>query len=483
MLFAESHLLKACARGDVDFLRGFHEEGGNFAVVSELGWGPLHYAIRSDSFECVYFLVSNELADIRVKAFGHTCMDLAIDHDVSCYIIRFLLENDHNFYFMKYYLSYDPLSKSIRQSFVTQSTEIFETIVDTLKNMDYTALNIFLDGSLGILRFETAAQESISMKIFEKLMSVEYNENNFIVYTTRNMLSNRRWAKECLCKLAVEKWYLVERNEHRDLVRLLIENRDCGIDYYHMLILYSNAFFDHAFKLRSNLRDFLKINLDKIYRDIIDQYLNIAWRSIDATNIQEDFFRFFFPEPIDKKITSIEWLHVTKIGENVQINSTAADECREKFIKIWEGDVAVIRQFLHAMMPFSVDISGDFYLSLIRESINVTKNGLNAAANYAISGTELHDIQRQRANLEKLLCELDDDEELANFCVDQKYRVKSSLQSLCRTQIRRSLLSANANKKHSELVNNIRSDLGLPNTPRGRKIKRFLMFNYSDYDF
>lgn len=180
-----------------------------------------------------------------------------------------------------------------------------------------------------------------------------------------------------------------------------------------------------------------------------------------------------------------------KIGEKIEIDMTRFSNWTET------------KQMLGVFMPFSTEITADVYLAARREQLNDIKADMKEhilqAANHQLRrfGNERaaewsEAFQHNCTAITEELRKLDDDD-LEKYCVEGAFRVKSTLKSLCRAKIRKSLLRPKLNgvkKSHSELVENIRC-LELPKTFQKysksktlpKSIQRFLLFNYSDYDF
>lgn len=126
---------------------------------------------------------------------------------------------------------------------------------------------------------------------------------------------------------------------------------------------------------------------------------------------------------------------------------------------------------LCAAMPFSMDITADVSIENIITEIGQRRQFLEELE-------MKEEIKKFDAHWGKELPSLDGgDPILLKFCIGGKFRAKSSLASLCRAEIRKSvLISMGTEKSHLQLVKNIRS-LALPET-----LVQFLLYNYINYD-
>lgn len=469
--------LTACEHGDISFLRKYvkdHRERKDFCVVDRDGWGPLHLAVFSNSLKCVRTLLTTKLVDIHlIGNFGDTCLDVGIGNNVSCDIIRLLLENDPNFYLIGRNFGSHPISLAT-----------METIIDTLQQMRYPFSFEFLNASADHLRFQT--EKSKSIKIFKKLILLVVNETSASSSTDmhRVYLALMQFPfeiSECLFKWCIERWHLTERNEHRQLVRKLLDDPALGFHQNVIFFLHSELHslglnytnYDSRFYLRNTLDCFLKLNTAN--RAIIDEVTNVLWPKVNMREFNRTFYLTLLENranpKIFRKMTSIEWLDTTKIGDKLEIEAVV-------FYNILD-----VKTILNALMPFSTEVSADVHLPWIRKELDLLKNGLarNIEEFRAHEGNRdvLQRWERCHSDAVGQLLRLNDDDELVKFCINGNYRAKSNLKSLCRAEIRRSLLRKSNGEKihHSQLVKNIRS-LELP-----ASLQQFLLLNYSDYDF
>lgn len=323
VLFAKSDLLRACRQGNADFLRTFVEEHQfekYYAIIDENGWGPLHYAVDSDSAECVEILLSTGLVDIRSttqswKLDHLTCIDIAI-RKASSNILRLLLQNDPNFYLIE------------KLCYRRMTTDMVEVLMDTLEKMSFPFTFGFITSIAEILPFKTDTEKVNSFRIFEKLVGLVADEksNSFMQDMCNALLRCPYETREHLFEWCVQRYHLTEANQHRELVRRLLENPDFGFNHHIIFGLHSQInsigfsgnstispiyFFDKIFDC------LLKIDVSN--RDIVKEVTSMIWPKVNNRQFNNAFY-FTLRENEDKqriynKITSIEWLDITKIGE------------------------------------------------------------------------------------------------------------------------------------------------------------------------
>lgn len=92
-------LLAACRRGDYEFIKSYtrrHLKAHSYRITDNHCWGPLHHAVYNNSLACVELLLSlGNLVDVRAQTFeGQTCLIVGIVHNASSDIIRTLLRHD-----------------------------------------------------------------------------------------------------------------------------------------------------------------------------------------------------------------------------------------------------------------------------------------------------------------------------------------------------------------------------------------------------
>lgn len=479
----ENALLNACRRADVDFLRKFIQENRTeaaFAIADTYGLGPVHYAASSRSYECVKILLETKLVDIQFKS-GHprawTCFDVAI-HRQSWDIARLLLNHDPNF----------DLVRKINDR-LPRYAKFIESLLDLLEEMSFPFSNDFhlLALLARALTFESDDAKTRSMTIFSKLIGlvVDEAENNFMQGIFVALQQNRAKDNKHLFMWCIERWYLSERNKHRDLVQKLIDNLDAGFDIYTILCLHSDidsttvpgyATFYTRQIFESILNGLLQSSVDRevVNGVIVALWPKVDWRSFSAF-FREKLYGVNFRVAPDAaaKMISIEWLDMMQLGDKLNLDSMVCTNTSQ------------LKTFLKALMPFSTKaIAADEYLERLRE--------------YLIKSKANSDRQRPTPEvwwygnyleLVEDLRRLDEDDELGKYCAEGAYRARSTLKCLCRTEIRKCLLRSRT-IPHSQLVENIQS-LELPesfhkyskrrNLPKS--IQRFLMFIYSDYDF
>lgn len=459
VFFENSDLLRACKESNVPDLRRFiedHREKEDYNIVDEAnGYSPLHYAVESDSLECVKVLLSTRLLHIPSEAdewlIDHiTYLDMAIGRD-SFEMVCLLLEFDPKFYSIKELIDRHSSQKAL-------SLKMIEVIVETLESMKFPFSIEFMASIAKSVHFRTFDTDK-SIEIFKRLvvLVVDDARDGFMHRFYELFFRYPLKIGETLFEWFIAKWYLTEDNEHRNLVQKLMENPQFNFRPRVIFVLHSKIEFIERIPFIDVLDCLLEV--DVAHQAVVREVMTILLPKVDLDKFKTAFYiklRGIRLENIAtyRKMTSVEWLDITRLGEQIGI-----DPCK-MMPSLW-----------CFFMPFSTAITADAYLEAFKKKL-VEQEGLAA----------LEELRR-----------LDDSDVLAKFCVDGVYRVKCSLKSLCRAEVRRCLLqpkSDGSHKSHSELVNAIRC-LELPkcfqkyskNRSLPASIQQFLLFNYSDYYF
>lgn len=481
--FEDSELLLACARGAVDYLQKYvaeHHEEKDFAVIDRRYWTPLHHAVNSKSFECVQILVSSGLVDVQLKAiFGLSCLDVAIENEVSSDIIELLLENDPNFSLIK--SGFDPLGLAIEKN----SLRMVEAIVNTLQKMKFSAAaaNDFdpLNRISRHLKFRTKDEGENSIKIFEKLIMFLFDEaaGDFMQHVCEVLLRHLDEVNELLFNWCIERYHLTEANQHRDLVQRLLNHPDLGVDRLVIFGLHSdihyfgckcdnglNKYYIHRRIIKNCL---LKVDADGC--DLINEVTTVLWPKVNMQEFSLVFRNVLFFEnrrnqEIFGKMTNVKWLQSMQIGDKLMIESMIFRNLSE------------VQIILNALMPFSTELSADTYLPRIRDEFLRLKMDSQRRFQNTFRERRHQDeyFNRNYLQMAEQLKQLDDDDIVARYCVSEgKYAARCTLKNLCRIELRKALLRTK--RPHEQLVRNIKS-LELP-----KSIERFLLYNYSNYNF
>lgn len=480
-LIARNDLLYACYHGDDEFLRHLvmdHRNEKDFAVTDDYGWTPLHLAVCSNSFECVKILLSTKLLCIDSKTNSYnTCLDLAVWRDISCDIIQLLIENDPNFSLIRSDLC--PLQAAVEKN----SLEMVKTIVGTLEQMHFSFDNLFecLFEAIALLRFQTDAEKSNSIEIFEILIGACIGTASNVDFMQRlsDVMLQCEFETMDLYKWCIERYHLSEKNKHRDLVLKLLNNPDFGFDDYLIFALHSDI--DHLIATESPYNFYQKLILRLLHvnitdRDVIAEVMSVLWPKIDLLELNTVFYFTIFANlenhEIFGRMTSVKWLDAIQIGTKIEIAFMPVEN-------FWEFKI-----ILNALMPFSTQITADAYLPCLKKQFESIKSeAVRKIEEHRNGWTDTSDsdvefLEQNYLDADEGLQQIENDDDLAKFCTESFYRVKSSLETLCRAEIRRCLLYENGHKiTYSELVAKIQR-LELP-----KCLKEFLLFNYSDHHF
>lgn len=474
----QNELLVACGNSDVSSLQQFinhHREESDFAVVDADGFGALHYAVLRQSYECVRLLLSTRLINIELKTASElTCLDAAIMGKVPCNIIRLLLENDPNFRLVQNEGFAQVLADTIKQATLYR----VETIVGMLQQMNISfpvAMNVLTYVSCA-LRFKTRVKKAISIGIFKKFLTLvtDKSGNDSVQRVFQMLLRCKFNVSFELMEWCMEKWHLSNGNRNNSLVqRLIFVRRKFDFDVRIIFALHSDIKYlgestDEMCEeyeidfLELMIHSFLDADVDD---KIVGEVANVLWPKVNAQQLSGVFESVLNEnrekQGVFRKMTSIEWLTATKIGEKIDVGAI-------RYVSL-----SSVRVMLKTFLPFSTASTADAFLPRIRRGMEASKAFLERARMAA--DFEQTEYESMYNNVVDGLQNLDQDDELAEFCVEGKYREKTTLKSLCRAQIRKSLLQTKSDwikKSHSELVTGVQS-LGLP-----KAIELYLLINY-----
>lgn len=432
----ENQLLSACMRADVQFLRKFVEDyrdEKDFAVVDADGWSPLHWAVHSGSFECVEILLSSKRVSLSVKNDTYdTCLDFAIFQ--KCVdIFRLLLKSDPDFYLIRNFTGKNSMS-----------VEMVEITIDTLKEMNFPFPNglDFLNKILPSLRFPDDTDKSKIKKTFKKVIGlVDDTADDFMQRIYEAFLQSPVVMCPSFLHWCIAKWHLSKENEHCDLVQQLMNHPEWGVNRFFIFCLHSGIRYLYIAK-ESKRTD---IYLCQFYEDMMKTFVEIldydVLRNIVAIvmpKVEERWINFTYQsvlyenranERVCNKMMSYDWLNVTKIGMLLNI----------RFFQF--RSLSEVRAILHVIMPFSTAISADEYLACIKRKLQFTKSILEENMKKSTGDQEVFQrLELKYLNVVEALEKLHDDEDIAKFCVSGDHRKKCTLQSLCRYEIRKSLL-------------------------------------------
>lgn len=271
----DNKLINACSVGNAALVKEFiatHWEKEDYAVVDNLGYSALHRAVDGNSLQCVRLLLETNLIDIGQKtSLGHTCLQLAVFEGVSCDIIRLLLKYDTEF------RSIGCDFKALGYAVYKKSYPMVSAIIDTLQEMKFPFCNVLdaLKDGIRSLKFNYD-ERSNSMEIFKKLMNAMVDETaeDFMQTVSDAVSANTSKFNDCIFYWCVHKWHLREDNEHRELVRLLVEDPEYRFNYPVIFGLHSGI---RRYKVNVNLFAYrgavihvhiLKDQIDRVEREV-----------------------------------------------------------------------------------------------------------------------------------------------------------------------------------------------------------------------
>lgn len=492
----QQNLLVACARGEYDFLEKYiqkHPQRRKYEVFDNHRWGPLHHAVASNSYDCVQLLLSCNMVDPKWKSFeGQTCLFVAVDRGASQAIIKTLLKADITLFNLPNNENVYPMHRAVLKN----SLETVQTMIETLNEMKATFQDQF-DWDYENCLF--LAARTVNLQIMEYLLatkkhdpklfnSVGLNVITVVLLPCEDDVENETYkrfeifkklipltydlsASDCIQQMMlpisftcifkrreifqwiIEQFYLSELNEHRDLVRKMMDSLQL-VDFDFQKIMIA---------LHSQLKRFVVIENDQLKNDILYAHIfndlrnifkfdrtlfgeifNVMRPKLDLYSLNGIMLKFIPNEPIDGTQMLddfIEMFDIMQIGDLLNIQN----------LLLFTPSPSYLNNLLLLLMPFSVEKTADVFIKqCIKDKVFVD------AEPY-----EKYDgLQR--------------------FCVEGNFRNKCDLKCLCRVIVRSSILQHNQNELQPTLVERltrIRSmDLPIP-------IKNFLLFNYTRYDF
>lgn len=487
----QGSLLEACARGEYDFLEKYirkNQQKRKYEVFDNHRWGPLHHAVASNSYDCVQLLLSSGLIDTRWKSFeGQTCLFIAVDRGISQAIIAALLKADVELFNQPNNENVYPLHKAVQKN----NLETVQTMINTLNELKVTfpdqidwdnenplflaarAKNVQMveyllsterhdpkylnDAGLNAVTVTLLPceehlenEDEKRFEIFKQLILLTYDSTDES-YMQQMMLPI---SFTCLFKhrevfqWLIEKCYLTEMNEHRDVVQKALDSLQLVDFDYQMLIIslhskISSFLVCPSDQLKNNIlysnifTDFH--NLYKHDRDLFTQIVTIMKSKIDPEYLKYVMMKFVPTEAMSGTQMLedfIDMFEIIQIGDLLQIQN----------LLLFTPSNTYLNNVLLLLMPFSTVSSADFYLE---ECIHY-----NIFSNCNI---------------------YEEDDGIARFCVNGNFRGRCDLKSLCRAVIRSKIFQSNG--QVNEQLQKIRS-MNLP-----IQIKNFLLYNYTRYEF
>lgn len=456
-MFQRLAVLDACILNDTDFLAQYiaeHHEYDDFAVFDCNGYGPLHSAVVNNSFDCVKILLGTELVDVLAETMEEqNCLDLALHRNVSCDILKLLLESDDDFELMEHSLD------SLRMVFSEELSDKQRTIVETIhqhrflldtyeivdsimRNCDprkfeyFFVENIQWVASFGFGITKTKVIHDACLKMFWNLRGSSDEEQSkwleilskvflyifeaysaefwkHVVKTLTDMLSN---GLNVFIDWCIKTWYLADSNDHRGLVEKLIKSY--GVHCFDFIAglhssVYSLRITYYGARLHKNVVQFLFSKASKNEMNFIGEIVNILRPKLDAVQFSRAFYDYIKHIGMDQSGNANNE-KMTEIIENVDK------------LKIFDKIQEVVAYSIHnkyasilwiPVMAFSTQITADEYFHRIQSDLQCWI--------YNMCESKLY--QEQLLNLEK-------DEMLAQFCTKRRI---ASLLNLSRAKIRK----------------------------------------------
>lgn len=479
-------LLIACKAGDEKLLEEYiakHQDRNDYVFLDEDGFSPLHLAIFNNNYKIVEILLKTQLVDLQQKtSHGLDCLTLA--SETSDDLIKLLIENDLNFELVNQCIEYG--------SFLMKNLNELQLLVETLKSRNYTVSNTMeLSKMMRTMRFimldcdpekfryfflenmnfltnnkqwakqillgsnvalymkltESSNDEQAKwQEVLSNVFLIIFNEypDDFPKYLLSSLSEMRKQHLNFLIDWCIEAWYLAESNDHRDLVEKWLKHPN-GIQNLDIIMgLHSSVTTLKAYdslngSMYKQLVEFLFENASKWTQDDMVEVGRVFGPKLEGHFFAPAFYEYFSKTVGEKGDWKSENVHnILKIVDKMQIGR-----------KIQKPFFYIFRKNLESCwlpyMAFSTRNSADNVLEALDDVVRKTE------------------VYSKVLMMRKVI---------------EKFHSKSSLQNLCRANIRKVLLELHGEEmSHSQLVHYVKL-LGLP-----KKIERFVLFNYSGYDF
>lgn len=355
-------------------------------------------------------------------------------------------------------------------------------IVDKLRNADF----VYPNEQFNYLLLY-AIKKECSTEIIDQLFALACikTSSDFLQRASHLLMLNQR-----LLDWAVKKWCSANSNEHSELMSKLLENPHMGFSKLIVLALHPDIHqiedphsIGKTKQLHFEIAECL-LKVDIAYSKVISDVISVLGTKLDwfliVTATSKIFTENFNDREMFDRITSPERLRAMEIGAMLAVGICHIWAMNEDWSVANQRNQAISEAIIKVIMPFSAEISADAHLAVLRSRLNEVRSiavTLVKTATFLNSFNPPRSVERDQlilSNVDGELQRLENNDGLVEFCVEGKYAAKSSLQALCRAEIRKNLLqSANTENRYVHLVKSVQA-LELP-----KRIERFLMFDNS----
>lgn len=481
----KKNLLVACSRGEYAFLKEYiqkYNERNRYQIYDNHSWGPLHHAVVSNSLECVDLLLKCKLVDVRWKSYeGQTCLYVGVDRAVSCSIIKLLLETDPELFDIPDNENFYPIHKAISRN----SLVIVQAMIETLNALDFEIKDQFdwedenglllaarqknlemvnyivknikcdvrhtndnnLDAASIVLLSGDSERNADAFEIFTTLIPLCYQLNTIdsMERLMQPLVFASYFENHLPYNWMMENFYLVEWNEHHDLVRrALITFKGVSFNYRLIVIGLHSLISQYIVRQDDQLKNEILyqniiIHLRDIFKHDKSLFTDIAkvlQSKLHLESLKYSIMKFIPSSDLHGTEESIDFMHIFSIlhiGDMIDIGQ----------LLFFTPSITFLNNIFLLFMPFSNAITADQYLKLCTK------------------------------DRPALLASIEKDLELSKFCMTGNFRKENTLKSMCRQVIRRSISESKKNRLFDSLIT-----LSLPN-----KLVNYLLFNYTGYEF
>lgn len=488
-------LLAICREGNYAQLKVFvrqNPRNNAYRVYDNHMHGPLHHAVASQSYPCLALLLSSRHVDIRVCTYeGYSCLFLAIIYNSTTEIIELLLDYDPELFQIPNNEQVWPMHKAILMGsfrmvqamvtklqamriivpaqfdlegedalFLTARTRQVDVLLYLIEHLhlDYNKTNRFMYNALKatmipvddpLLHVDSSDETSLQMiqilfpltydRNAENLIEMEVTALIAIACTFRNLV---------VYDWLIEEFYLVSSNEHRALIRRLLD----ALTHITTTLELQFAIRMIVIGLHTKVRQFRLMS----HHSSRILYLKL----IPAFQILYDHDQPLFYDMLNvirgKMIRSLN-LNELSIPDDAFIAPDLVESTVRMFNILEIGSLPYIDTF------FSSASTAKFYCNALLLLMPFAPFALPPT--YALS-----------ENLEYSEILPEEDAIMAKYDVSESFPSKICLKSMCRIVIRKRMLGGTV-LRHAEKLSRFRS-LHLPSS-----IFDFLLYNYTGYNF
>lgn len=505
--------LIACEEDNLDYVREriaemFPKYINN--VIDEHDFGPIHYAVKGNSIECVRLLLTVDSIDPQMKTDeGYTPLMLAVQNDCSIEIIRLLVEFDPLVIDMPTYEGVYPLHLAISQC---HSLEMVKTMIEAMKRkglmltdhidvngdscillaarmrlfeiLDYLLENTpfsvirtngterrgaLLEMMLHWRRSRSSPRSEIFYNCFGKLFLKTHGDIDNALLEMWILIDDGKFYE--MHDWLIQNTYLIESNEYREIVEktydFIIKNmtskkrrHECIL----LLPLHSHLKIENFSEERqiSLWKDIQKYSIEvfQIDRPLFHQWsaiVNVKFPCPSSELLVQTFNELIY---VYSGSTLVEFMEITNTFKSVRYN-----ECMSGFCELVKKSDLTIEKTLPRFLVVFMPLTSMAYADSLIDDWSDFKA--------LVTGPENARPRRLTKNsLRKLIVET---ENIRRFFSQRFHKDPMPLTMLCRIVIRKAVYEPVRYGKMDSTKSKPLMSLPVPNT-----VKDFLRYNYTN---